>query len=81
MKTIKIIQRKVTVNHKYGPSSLRYMIGMIRVCSVKYAHGNYRVNCDALNINKLFGSERDAAQYCENELMPHFIKMLQHGIQ
>jgi|11BtaG_2_1085332.scaffolds.fasta_scaffold59810_3 hypothetical protein len=80
MKTIKVIQRKVRVNHKYGPSSIRYMLGRVVVCSCVMKYGNYKVHCTILGLHKVFDTEKNATQYCENKLMPHFLKMLQHGI-
>ena len=84
MKTIKVITKRVTVNHKYGPSSIKYMAGMIFICVIKSSNfpvaDSYVVKSDILKIYKRFKTQQEADKYCKSELIPHFFKMLQHGI-
>ena len=84
MKTIKVITKRVTVNHKYGPSSINYMVGRIAICYVKATQqrpAKYAVNSSILDIYKTFESQQEADEYCKSKVIPHFFKMLQHGIQ
>ena len=82
MKPIKVILKKVTVKYKYGSSYIKYMVGKITICYVEAIQTKkYAVNSKIVNTYKTFESQQEAEQYCKSEVIPHFFKMLQHGVQ
>lgn len=79
MKTIKVQQRRIFYSHA---NYTAYMVGEITVCIVQPSEEGEKhlVLSSVLNFSKLFDSQESAESYCRNNLIPHFFKLLQHGV-